>query len=187
MIVSQNGMFCAGFYVVGENAYSFAIWFSEPNHQTQNLTLVWNANRDQPVNGRGSKLHLLNNGNLVLKDTDESHVWSTNTVSLSYVALVLLNTGNLVLREVNGVTLWQSFDSPTDTLLPLQVFNRQSRIVCSRSETNKSYGFYMLYLDNDNILRLLYDGPGVSSIYWVPNLAMKSPGHASSQVLSTCT
>ncbi|XP_058781174.1 putative receptor protein kinase ZmPK1 [Vicia villosa] len=166
IIVSQNGMFCAGFYAVGENAYSFAIWYSEPNHQTENLTLVWNANRNQPVNGRGSKLHLLNNGNLVLKDADESLVWSANTVSLSSMHLVLLNTGNLVLREVNGVTLWQSFDSPTDTLLPQQVFNRHSRIVCSRSETNKSSGFYMLYFDNDNILRLLYDGPEVSSIYW---------------------
>ncbi|CAK8568323.1 unnamed protein product [Lathyrus sativus] len=166
MIVSQNGMFCAGFYAVGENAYSFAIWYSEPNNQTQNLTLVWIANRDQPVNGRGSKLHFLNNGNLVLKDTDESHVWSANTVSLSPVALVLLNTGNLVLRKVNGNTLWQSFDSPTNTLLSQQVFNRHSRIVCSRSETNKSSGFYMLYFDNDNILRLLYDGPEVSSIYW---------------------
>jgi hypothetical protein len=165
IIVSQNGMYCAGFYAVGENAYSFAIWFSEPNHHTKNLTIVWMANREQPVNGKGSKLHLLHNGNLILRDTDESHVWSTNTVALSSVHLILLNTGNLVLQG-NGVTLWQSFDSPTDTLLPQQVFNRHSKLVCSRSETNKSSGFYTLYFDNDNILRILYDGPEVSSIFW---------------------
>jgi len=165
IIVSQNGMFSAGFYAVGENAYSFAIWFSEPNHQTKNLTLVWMANRDQPVNGKGSRLLLLKHGNLILIDADESHVWSTNTVSLSSVDLHLLNTGNLVLHG-DGFTLWQSFDFPTDTLLPNQVFNRHSKLVCSISETNKSSGFYTLYFDNDNILRLLYDGPEVSSIYW---------------------
>ncbi|RHN70324.1 putative protein kinase RLK-Pelle-SD-2b family [Medicago truncatula] len=165
IIVSQNGMFSAGFYAVGENAYSFAIWFSEPNHQTTNLTIVWIANRGQPVNGKGSKLFLLKHGNLVLRDADESHVWSTNTASLSSVDLQLLNTGNLVLHG-DGFTLWQSFDFPTDTLLPNQVFNRHSKLVCSISETNKSSGFYTLYFDNDNILRLLYDGPEVSSIYW---------------------
>lgn len=165
IIVSPNGMFCAGFYAIGENAYSFAIWFSEPNFQTKNLTLVWMANRDQPVNGKKSKLHLQDNGNLVLRDADESHVWSTNTFSLSTVHLILLNTGNLVLYNV-GVILWQSFDFPTDTLLPQQIFNRHSKLVCSRSETNKSSGFYTLYFDNDNILRLLYNGPEVSSIYW---------------------
>ncbi|XP_027190346.1 putative receptor protein kinase ZmPK1 [Cicer arietinum] len=123
------------------------------------------ANRDQPVNGKKSKLHLQDNGNLVLRDADESHVWSTNTFSLSTVHLILLNTGNLVLYNV-GVILWQSFDFPTDTLLPQQIFNRHSKLVCSRSETNKSSGFYTLYFDNDNILRLLYNGPEVSSIYW---------------------
>ncbi|CAL5204706.1 unnamed protein product [Lathyrus oleraceus] len=186
IIVSQNGMFCAGFYAVGENGYSFAIWFSEPNHQTENLTVVWIANRNQPVNGKGSKLHLLDSGNLVLRDTDASLVWSTNTVSLSSIDLVLLNTGNLVLRDVDGVTLWQSFDSPTDTLLPRQVFNRHSRIVCSRSETNKSAGFYTLYFDFDNILRLLYDGPEVSSIYWpdpwLTDWAAKRAGYNDSKV-----
>ncbi|KAL2346443.1 hypothetical protein Fmac_000443 [Flemingia macrophylla] len=168
VMLSPNGIFTAGFYAVGENAFSFAVWFSEPYADARNATVVWMANRDQPVNGRGSKLSLLHNGNLALNDADESHVWSTNTVSLSSARLFLDNTGNLVLRQTegDGVVLWQSFDFPTDTLLPQQVFTRYTKVVSSRSESNKSSGFYTLFFDNDNILRLLYDGPEVSGLYW---------------------
>ncbi|KAK7351614.1 hypothetical protein VNO77_11194 [Canavalia gladiata] len=167
VILSPNGIFSAGFYAVGQNAYSFAVWYSEPYSQTQNPTVVWMANRDQPVNGKGSKLSLLHNGNLALNDADDSHVWSTNTVSLSSVHLLLNDAGNLVLEtEGDGVVLWQSFDSPTDTLVPQQVFTRYAKLVSSRSDTNRSSGFYTLFFDNDNILRLLYDGPEVSGLYW---------------------
>ncbi|XP_014630712.1 putative receptor protein kinase ZmPK1 [Glycine max] len=165
----KNGMFSAGFYAVGQNAYSFAVWFSEPYGQTRNATVVWMANRDQPVNGKDSKISLLRNGNLALNDVDESLVWYTNTASLSSsVRLFFDNTGNLLLHETQatGVVLWQSFDFPTDTLLPQQVFTRHSKLVSSRSETNMSSGFYALFFDNDNIFRLLYDGPEVSGLYW---------------------
>ncbi|KAK7410067.1 hypothetical protein VNO78_00553 [Psophocarpus tetragonolobus] len=169
-MLSPNGIFSAGFYAVGQNAYSFAVWFSEPHGQTQNPTVVWMANRDWPVNGKDSKFSLLQNRNLALNDADDSLVWSSNTISLSTVAvrLFLDNTGNLVLREISGagVVLWQSFDFPTDTLLPLQVFKRHAKLVSSRSETNKSSGFYSLFFDYDNILRLLYDSPEVSGLYW---------------------
>ncbi|KHN04471.1 Putative receptor protein kinase ZmPK1 [Glycine soja] len=162
-------MFSAGFYAVGQNAYSFAVWFSEPYGQTRNATVVWMANRDQPVNGKDSKISLLRNGNLALNDVDESLVWYTNTASLSSsVRLFFDNTGNLLLHETQatGVVLWQSFDFPTDTLLPQQVFTRHSKLVSSRSETNMSSGFYALFFDNDNIFCLLYDGPEVSGLYW---------------------
>jgi len=104
----KNGMFSAGFYVVGQNAYSFAVWFSEPYGQTRNATVVWMANRDQPVNDKDSKISLLRNGNLALNDVDESLVWYTNTASLSSsVRLFFDNTGNLLLHETQatGVVL----------------------------------------------------------------------------------
>lgn len=50
VIVSSNGTFSAGFYQVGKNAFTFAIWFTElHNHNPNNI--VWMANREQPVNG----------------------------------------------------------------------------------------------------------------------------------------
>ncbi|XP_057468910.1 putative receptor protein kinase ZmPK1 [Actinidia eriantha] len=153
VLVSPNKKFSAGFYTVGKNAFSFAIWFAEPLHDGSR-TIVWMANRDHPVN-------------LTLTDATRITVWASDTVSLSPVQLQLLDTGNLVLRASETVILWQSFDFPTDTLLPNQPLTRNSKLVSSRSQTNYSSGYYKLFFDNDNLLRLLFDGPElVSTFYW---------------------
>ncbi|KAM4129403.1 hypothetical protein ACJW30_01G020300 [Castanea mollissima] len=160
-LISPNGDFSAGFYSVGDNAFCFAIWFSNSR------TVVWMANRDQPVNGKHSKLSILKTGNLILTDASNVTVWATNTVSLSSVLLFLNNTGNLILCNNKGVVLWQSFDFPTDTLLAEQLLTRNTKLVSSRSHTNfSSAGFYELSFYNNSVLRLLYNGPDVSSIYW---------------------
>ncbi|KAJ1384536.1 Serine/threonine-protein kinase, active site [Sesbania bispinosa] len=168
IVSSPKRTFTAGFYPVGENAYSFAIYFTQSHRNLQNATVVWMANRDQPVNGKSSTLSLLKTGNLVLTDAGQFNVWSTNTVSSKPLELNLYDTGNLILREQNisGSVLWQSFDFPTDTLLPDQTLTRFTNLVSSKSQTNYSSGFYKLFFDNDNILRLLYDSPRVSSVYW---------------------
>ena len=168
VIVSPKGTFTAGFYPVGENAYSFAIWFTQKHKNLANATVVWMANRDQPVNGKCSTLSLLNTGNLVLTDAGLSNVWSTDTKSSKSIELFLYETGNLVLREqnTNGFILWQSFDSPTDTLLPDQSFTRYMQLVSSKSENDYSSGFYKLLFNYDNLLCLIYDGHQVSRVYW---------------------
>ncbi|XP_048129427.1 putative receptor protein kinase ZmPK1 [Rhodamnia argentea] len=168
-LVSEDGTFAAGFRPVGENAYGFAIWFSKPSCSIQNCTVVWMANRDWPVNGRSSKLSLRKNGDLVLIDADRTVIWATSTGSSSRSSmklLQLLNTGNLVLCDKQNVVSWQSFDSPTDTLLPQQKLTRNTPLVSSRSKNNFSSGYYRLYFDNDNLLRLLFDGPKITSVYW---------------------
>ncbi|GMP45383.1 hypothetical protein CsSME_00013926 [Camellia sinensis var. sinensis] len=164
ILISPNGVFAAGFHPVGDNAFVLAIWFAK----SSSPTVVWTANRDQPVNGKASKLSLLKYGNLILTDGGQNTIWSTptTTTSAAMVQLALLNTGNLVLNSSKSSILWQSFDSPTDTLLPLQMFTRYTTLVSSRSQTNQSSGFYKLFFDNNNLLSLLYNGPKVSSIYW---------------------
>ncbi|EEF38944.1 putative receptor protein kinase ZmPK1 [Ricinus communis] len=165
VLTSPHGAFVAGFFPVGDNAYCFAIWFSEP-FCSNNCTVVWMANRDEPVNGKHSHLALLKSGNLILTDAGQVTVWATNTVSESSVQLYLQESGNLVLQKLDGAILWQSFDFPTNTLLPLQPITKDWQLVSSRSESNYSSGFFRLYFDNDNVLRLLYAGPETSSIYW---------------------
>ncbi|XP_058083720.1 putative receptor protein kinase ZmPK1 [Magnolia sinica] len=163
ILVSPDGTFSAGFHPIGDNAYFFAIWFN----QSTIFTPVWMANRDYPVNGRRSILSLRRDGNLILRDGRRSTIWTTNTTSNSSVQLRLENTGNLILQKSQeNVTLWQSFDFPTDTVLPQQLLTKSSKLISSRSRTNYSSGFYSLYFDNDNILRLLYNGPTISSVYW---------------------
>ncbi|KAG6624562.1 putative receptor protein kinase ZmPK1 [Carya illinoinensis] len=166
VLTSPNGVFSAGFYPVGDNAYCFAIWFASRTSRSQDRTVVWMANRDQPVNGRKSKLSLLRTGNLILTDAGKFTVWETNTVSISSLELRLSDAGNLVLRTLGGGSLWESFDFPTDTLLPQRFLTSDTKLVSSRSQTNYSSGFYKLLFDNDNVLCLLYDRANISSRYW---------------------
>ncbi|KAF2299248.1 hypothetical protein GH714_031113 [Hevea brasiliensis] len=74
VLVSQNGVFSAGFFPVGDNAFCFAVWINK----YAVLTVVWMANRDQPVNGRRSKLSLLKTGNLILLDAGPVTIWTTD-------------------------------------------------------------------------------------------------------------
>ncbi|KAK2414216.1 putative receptor protein kinase ZmPK1 [Trifolium repens] len=171
VLVSWNGIFSAGFYQIGENAFSFAIWFTElEDHSHDPANIVWMANREQPVNGKKSKLLLLNTGNVLLLDAGQHITWTSNTESNAPLELYLKDDGNLVLRELQGTTiLWQSYDFPTNTLLPNQPLARHTNLVSSRSQSNHSSGFYKLFFDDNNILRLDYDGLDVSSTYWPPS------------------
>ncbi|KAK9167798.1 hypothetical protein Scep_002989 [Stephania cephalantha] len=163
VLKSSNGVFAAGFHSVGDNAYCFAVWFTQ---SAANSTIVWMANRDQPVNGRGSVVSLLGDGNLVLRDVGEIDTWESNTRWLSQVELALLDTGNLVLQTPDNDILWESFKFPTDTLLPYQQITRHAKLISPRSKSNYSSGWYSFYFDNDNLLHLLYNGPETSSAYW---------------------
>ncbi|XP_024627137.1 putative receptor protein kinase ZmPK1 isoform X2 [Medicago truncatula] len=163
VIVSSNGTFSAGFYQIGENAFSFAIWFTELQNQSHNpVNIVWMANREQPVNG-----------NIILLDAGQHNTWSSNTASDAPLELYLREDGNLVLRELQGPTiLWQSYDFPTNTLLPNQPLTRYTNLVSSRSHSNHSSGFYKLFFDDNNVIRLDYDGPDISSTYWPPSFLL---------------
>ncbi|CAK8568320.1 unnamed protein product [Lathyrus sativus] len=164
-LISSNGDFSAGFFPVGDNAFCFSVYFTK----SKQPTVVWMANRDQPVNGKYSKLSLFKNGNLVLTDAKrKKSPWSISNTSPFPLQLKLRNNGNLVLETVNSnvTVIWQSFDSPTDTLILGQQVTEQSSLVSSKSDKNYSSGFYKLYFDNDNALRLLFKGALLSSVYW---------------------
>ncbi|PKI69691.1 hypothetical protein CRG98_009847 [Punica granatum] len=166
VLASPAGAFSAGFFQVGENAYAFAIWYGGPPCTGPSCVPVWMANRGVPVNGKGSRLSLTNNGNLVLSDAGASKAWSSDTVASKAASLQLNDTGNLVLAGENGEALWQSFDFPTDTLLPTQVMKRDTVVISSRSRSNYSGGFYSLCFNDDNVLHLIFNGPTFSSSYW---------------------
>lgn len=168
VLVSNSGIFSAGFFLVGQNAYAFAIWFNDHPVKYHNGTLVWMANRDQPVNGKRSKLSLLKGGNLVLFDAGRFNIWDTETVWRQPVLLRLADNGNLMLMNSQNSVLWQSFDSPTDTLLPLQPFTKDTNLVSSRSQSNFSSGYYTFFFDNDNVIRMRFGNWEVSSVFWPP-------------------
>ncbi|KAG5550301.1 hypothetical protein RHGRI_015307 [Rhododendron griersonianum] len=87
-----------------------------------------------------------------------------------YLPTITITTtiSNLILRDPSGKILWQSFDFPTDTLLPNQTFTKSKKLISSLRNGTYASGYFSLYFDSDNALGLVYDGPDISSLYW-PN------------------
>ncbi|WVZ59666.1 hypothetical protein U9M48_009776 [Paspalum notatum var. saurae] len=132
LVSGGRGKFVLGFFTsptsdgddaaaggAGTDTY-LGIWFNNIPART----VVWVANRGSPV--RGAALRLLANGSLaVVESTGGAVVWATpppaNTTAAtntSNATAQLLDSGNLVLRVPGAGVVWQSFDHPTDTLLP---------------------------------------------------------------------
>jgi hypothetical protein len=93
-------------------------------------TIVWIANRDNPITtlASKSKLAVSNNSELVLSDFQGRTLWTTMASNGGAGAgagavAVLLDSGNFVIRSRNGTDIiWQSFDHPTGTILPTMRF-----------------------------------------------------------------
>ncbi|KAL8526839.1 hypothetical protein ACS0TY_015903 [Phlomoides rotata] len=163
-ITSADTTFTCGFYSLGTNAYWFAIWFTH----SVDKTVIWMANRNRPVNGKGAKTTIRGDGTMVLTDVDDTVVWQTNTATTNVASAELLNTGNLVLKGPGGEILWQSFDFPTDTLLPYQLFTKSTRLTSVLRKGSFASGIFNLYFGSDNLFTLISDSPDTSTAYW-PN------------------
>ncbi|XP_008226742.2 PREDICTED: uncharacterized protein LOC103326305 [Prunus mume] len=121
-LVSSDGSFELGFFSPGSSTNRYlGIWYKNMN--IPGRTVVWVANRCNPINDSSGMLMINSTGNLVLFGQNKSVVWSTSSVKRVENAMVqLLDSGNLVVRDakdgISGPYLWQSFDYPSDTLLP---------------------------------------------------------------------
>lgn len=96
---------------------------------------MWVANRETPLDSPGVFL-LGSNGNLVVLDgkTRKALIWSSNAslpASATNATIgLLMDTGNLVLgfgKDQTKDPLWQSFDHPSDTLLPCMMISLNKR------------------------------------------------------------
>ncbi|XP_038901984.1 G-type lectin S-receptor-like serine/threonine-protein kinase LECRK3 [Benincasa hispida] len=168
--VSQSGDFAFGFLPLGSKGFLLAIWFDKIDEKT----VVWSANRDKLV-PKGSTTQFTNNGQLVLNDPGGNQIWmvsssvSTNR-SVSYAAM--LDSGNFVLVATNSEILWQSFDVPTDTILPSQILNMGEALVARYSETNYSSGRFQLLMQIDGNLVLSphsFSLDTINIVYWTSN------------------
>ncbi|KAI6697429.1 hypothetical protein NL676_017548 [Syzygium grande] len=121
ILISSGGTFRLGFFTPGKSPYSYiGIWYNKVSVQT----VVWVANRDNPVTDRYSTELKISGGNLVMVNDSRVPVWSTNlstsSSGSSSTVAVLRDDGNFALKDGpnSSVILWQSFDHPTDTWLP---------------------------------------------------------------------
>uniref|UniRef100_A0A0E0IXT7 non-specific serine/threonine protein kinase n=1 Tax=Oryza nivara TaxID=4536 RepID=A0A0E0IXT7_ORYNI len=163
---SPDGTFAAGFYDASPTVFTFSVWFA----RAADRAVVWTAARARPVHSKGARVTLdARHGALVLTDYGGEVVWNSSTPAAggSGGARVRLHdSGNLVVEDAGGKTLWQSFDFPTDTLLPTQRLTAATRLV-SRDRL-LSAGYYSLGFSDYAMLSLFYDNGNFSSIYW-PN------------------
>ncbi|XP_038897080.1 G-type lectin S-receptor-like serine/threonine-protein kinase At4g27290 [Benincasa hispida] len=116
-LVSEKGIFELGFFRPGisKNRY-LGIWYKI----IPIPTVVWVANRETPLKDFSSILRINTTANHVVLIQNETVIWSAKSLKpMENPRLQLLDTGNLALKDGNSEEiLWQSFDYPTDTLLP---------------------------------------------------------------------
>lgn len=155
-LISAGEEFELGFFSSGNTNWYVGIWYKK----VPTTTCVWVANRDTPLTNSPGLLKIQENGNLVLVDNSSNTIWATNHSTESNTFAQLLDSGNFVIRKETDFDdldpqkfLWQSFDYPTDTLLPGMKLGWDRKTGLNRnlrswkSENDPSSGDYSFTLD----------------------------------------
>lgn len=122
-LVSANKNFTLGFYTPQDTNNTYlAIWFKDPSY----MKIVWIGNRQKPIPSNASPI-------LTIGSRGEMNITYDGGKSMQIydgggggdgsgqqsVTATLLDSGNFVVNSNESLApLWQSFDHPTDTLLP---------------------------------------------------------------------
>ncbi|RVX20251.1 G-type lectin S-receptor-like serine/threonine-protein kinase RLK1 [Vitis vinifera] len=179
---SPSGEFAFGFYPLdGQAHFLLAIWYEKISEKT----LVWYANGGNPA-PEGSKVELTSEGQFILSDPKGNKIWEPDSSINGIIAYALmLDNGNFVLTNGSGNSgyAWESFKSPSDTILPGQILDIGGTLSSRRAEGNYSKGRFQLRLIPDgnfvlNTLDVLTDTP-TDAYYWSNTYSedRKNAGH----------
>ncbi|KAK3445990.1 hypothetical protein EUGRSUZ_A01757 [Eucalyptus grandis] len=171
-LLSTGGNFMLGFFSPGNSTYSYiGIWYNKVHEKT----VVWVANRESPVTDRYATKLKISGGNLVMLNDSAVPVWSTSLTASSSgsssTVAVLEDNGNLALKDGpnSSVTLWQSFDNPTNTWLPGAKIaidkrrNTSQRLTSWKNAEDPSTGLFSLQLQRSSAYFIWWNG---SKDYW---------------------
>ncbi|XP_073038907.1 G-type lectin S-receptor-like serine/threonine-protein kinase SD1-13 isoform X1 [Primulina eburnea] len=106
-LVSSGQKFKLGFFSPVNSSYRYVgIQYNIPV-----MTVIWVANRENPLYDANGTLLISEDGNLVISDGKKQIIWSSNVSnSILNSSAQLLDTGNLVLQDnSNGKIVWESF------------------------------------------------------------------------------
>lgn len=159
-IVSPGDIFELGFFKPSSRPrWYLGIWCKKVPQRAY----LWVANRDNPLSNSMGTLKI-SDSNLVLLDQSDKLIWSTNQTGdkRSTVVAELFDNGNFVLRDSDNRKSsdgfsWQSFDFPTNTLLPQMKLGCDLRTGLNRilrswkSEDDPSSGYYSYKLETRGV------------------------------------
>ncbi|KAJ6974943.1 hypothetical protein NC653_030938 [Populus alba x Populus x berolinensis] len=144
---SLSDEFAFGFYPLPNNLYLVGIWFNK----IPKGTLVWSANRDSPAVA-GSTVILTSAGQLTLTHLNGSVVQIYGGAGAQFG--FMQDDGNFVLKDGSSSVIWESFNSPTDTILPGQVLNETGQNKVHLVFNNDTASMYLANGAGDNIYAL---------------------------------
>ncbi|KZV55961.1 hypothetical protein F511_21580 [Dorcoceras hygrometricum] len=154
-MISSGGDFVLGFFSPGNSKNRYVgIWYNRIKVQT----VAWVANRETPLTNTSGTFTLMETRFLAVIDGSNRVVWSTNSSkTVPNPVAQLLDTGNLVVKDANDPNpenfLWQSFDHPTDHLLPGMklgwnyITGREVYLSSWKSYDDPSAGDYTIHCD----------------------------------------
>ncbi|GLT37748.1 hypothetical protein SLA2020_120490 [Shorea laevis] len=167
-LVSSKGNFELGFFSSSNGQY-LGIWDNKPGTRT----VVWVANRENPLSDGEGLLVLDSKGILALLNSTKGVIWSSNTSrSAEKPVAQLQESGNLVVQDEKNYNpdnyLWQSFDYPSDTLLPGMKLGKNLQtgfewfLSSWRSIDDPAPGIYSIRIDTRGVPQLVVEkGPKI--------------------------
>ncbi|KAK1267326.1 G-type lectin S-receptor-like serine/threonine-protein kinase RLK1 [Acorus gramineus] len=167
---SPSGDFAFGFRPLPNDTTLFILAIYVNNIPEK--TIVWSANGDNPAQ-TGSKVTLTREGRLNLTNPSGQEIWASHEGGGAVTHAAMLDNGNFVLATANSSNnAWESFNQPTDTILPSQELGLGSALLARITETNYSSGRFTLRVQTDGNLVLYYIDQITKNIYgayWASN------------------
>ncbi|KAF9670893.1 hypothetical protein SADUNF_Sadunf13G0116500 [Salix dunnii] len=153
-LVSNGEEFELGFFTPnGSTGRRYVgIWY----YKSSPRTVVWVANRDNPLLDHNGVFSVVENGNLEILDGRGGSLWSTNLEKPSSMNRIakLMDTGNLVVsdedddKHLTGL-LWQSFENPSETFLPGMKLDENMVLISWKSYDDPASGNFSFQQDRE--------------------------------------
>lgn len=175
-LISGGQNFALGFFSPGNTTRRYlGVWYNK----VSKLTVVWVANRNSPLNDSSGVLSFDASGSLLILTAGSSAknttpLWSTNVSAaagggsnaVGSVSARLLDTGNLeIIQQPSQRVVWQSFDYPTDTMMPFMKLGLDRKTGLNRFLTSwkgpddPGTGSYTYRMDPTGVPQVFMKGP----------------------------
>ncbi|KAM0976983.1 hypothetical protein FF1_019878 [Malus domestica] len=142
--LSRSGVYALGFYKEG-NGYALGIFLAG----IPQTTIVWTAKRDDPPLSLDVTLVFTSDGFTLPSTQGQKFVIKFNTSAFS---AFMLDSGNFVIYNAGQDIVWQSFEHPTDTLLPGQCLFAGDELFSAKSKSDHLTGIFRLKMQADGNL-----------------------------------